>query len=587
MRSEGLNLSPVEFAGHGPDLLGLTVIEGSPEALQTAATSAPITIKTDEQTETPHNITIVPTPALDLGADNTHPASSVYGAGAAGSGPPPSGPGAAPSMISSFRDPSLAPNMLRPTAMDYQTFTEHEPSLLTQPRLYSSTQTTYDVEQSQSALENIGQFGSERSSKDTLEIGDDIEPEIKVPGVSEFFKLLASSQPTTALGARPKQAAAPRDTSALAAGLRQPLQPVEIHSVTSANVSSSAFSWPSSAHQPSLLKPRGESTSFRPPSMYTSDVLARHTDVTLRHTTHDAVAAQSLLTLGRPSSRASRTEKKAYTPEQRSPQDSVHEWLTAVTTTGPLDQPPSIAESHVTSIGRDRQSSLPMGADAALIQPVQSVRSTRLTRRSSSSASVVLAELLNFARGTTESMLNLYDRNRADAIAREQTLIQDANRREQDATRREQDANCREQTLVQDANRREQEAARRDELAHFEKQKMREMALAEKQKMRDEAKARDEIALSEKQKMRDEAKATEELAFREKELVLREKEQLRNEACKREEANLKREQSYMQAELKRKEIETAAATEIQKQQMEAIFKMQAIERREIERYQEK
>jgi len=326
MRSEGLNLSPVEFVGHGPDLLGSTVIEGSPEALQTAATSAPITIEIDEQSETPHKITIVPTPALDLGADNSHPASSVYGAGAAGSGPPPSGPGAAPSTISSFRDPSLAPNMIRSTAM-------HEPSMLTQPCLYSSTQTTYDVEQSQSALANIGQFGSERAAKDTFEIGDDIEPEIKVPGVSDFLKLLASLQSTIALGARPKQAVAPRDTSALAAGLRQPLQPAEIHPVTSVNVSSSAFSWPSSAHQPSLLMPRGESASLRTTSMYTSDVLARHTDVTLCHTTHDAVAAQSLLTLGRPPSRASRTEKKAYRQEQRSPQDSVHEWLTAVTTT--------------------------------------------------------------------------------------------------------------------------------------------------------------------------------------------------------------------------------------------------------------
>jgi len=249
-------------------------------------------------------------------------------------------------------------------------------------------------------------------------------------------------------------------SSTLAAGLRQPLQPAEIPPATAANISSSAFSWPSSTHQPSLRMPRGESTSFRPPLMYTSEVLARHTEVTLRHTTHDAVTAQPLRTLGRPPSRASRTEKRAYSHEQRSPQDSVHEWLTAVTTTGLLDQPPSIAESHVTSIGRERQSSLPMGADAALIQPVQSARSTRLTRRSSSSASVVLAELVNFARGTTESMVRLYDKNRADAIAREQTLMQDANRREQDA------------------NRREQEAARRDELAHFEKQKMRELALS-------------------------------------------------------------------------------------------------------------
>jgi len=270
---------------------------------------------------------------------------------------------------------------------------------------------------------------------------------------------------------------------------------------------------------------------------------------------HDA---QSLLTLGhcRPSSRASSTmEKRAYTHQQRSPKENVHEWLAAAATTGHSDKPPSVAESHATSMGRERQSSLPMGADAALMQPIQSNRSThtRLTRRSGSSTSVVLVELLNFARGTTENMLNLYDRNRADALEREQTLIQEAARREQEAARREQ------------------EAARRDELAHFEKQKMQEMALAEKQKMR-------ELALSEKQKMRDEAKASEELVFREKE-------QLRLEACKREE-------SYMQAELKRKEIETAAATELQKQQIEANFKMQvsqieAMERRDMERYQEK
>ena len=53
-RSEGMNLSPVEFAvpmseqtpttaGHGLDLLGPVVIEGSPEALQIVAMPAPIT----------------------------------------------------------------------------------------------------------------------------------------------------------------------------------------------------------------------------------------------------------------------------------------------------------------------------------------------------------------------------------------------------------------------------------------------------------------------------------------------------------------------------------------------------------------
>ena len=87
-RSEGMNLSPVEFAvpmseqtqttaGHGSDILGPVIIEGSPEAPQTVAIPAPITsqivsdtvaepdvslevadVETDEQTETP-NTTIV------------------------------------------------------------------------------------------------------------------------------------------------------------------------------------------------------------------------------------------------------------------------------------------------------------------------------------------------------------------------------------------------------------------------------------------------------------------------------------------------------------------------------------------------
>ena len=134
-RSEGMNLSPVEFAvpmsektqttaGHGSDLLEPVVIEGSPEAPQTVAISAPITsqivsdtvaepdvslevadVETDEQTETP-NTTIVPTPAMYPAADRTHLASSVCGAGAADPGPLlPSGPGVAPSAATS-RDPS-------------------------------------------------------------------------------------------------------------------------------------------------------------------------------------------------------------------------------------------------------------------------------------------------------------------------------------------------------------------------------------------------------------------------------------------------------------------------------------------------
>jgi len=83
-------------AGHGPDPLGLPiVIEGSPEARQTAAMLAISGTEADldrdvEQTGTPDTMV-------------AHPTSSVYGAGAAG-----------PAMISArdapnvdFRDPSL------------------------------------------------------------------------------------------------------------------------------------------------------------------------------------------------------------------------------------------------------------------------------------------------------------------------------------------------------------------------------------------------------------------------------------------------------------------------------------------------
>ena len=132
-----MNLSPVEFAvpmsektqttaGHGSDLLEPVIIEGSPEAPQTVAISAPITsqivsdtvaepdvslevadVETDEQTEITNTTRpIVPTPAIYPAADSTYLASSVCGAGAAGPGPPPSGPGAAPSPFTS-RDPSL------------------------------------------------------------------------------------------------------------------------------------------------------------------------------------------------------------------------------------------------------------------------------------------------------------------------------------------------------------------------------------------------------------------------------------------------------------------------------------------------
>jgi len=156
---EGMNLSPVELAvpmseqtpttaGHGLDLLGPVVIEGSPEALQTVAippepfTSQIVSdtsvadVETDELMDT-LNATIVSAPAMHLhpplvtSTDPTYRDPPSYRDHTAASADP-----------SSFSDPSLAPNVLmRSTAI---------------PRPYSSTHTTYEHEQSQSALGNIG-----------------------------------------------------------------------------------------------------------------------------------------------------------------------------------------------------------------------------------------------------------------------------------------------------------------------------------------------------------------------------------------------------------------------------------------------
>ena len=82
-----------------------------------------------------------------------------------------------------------------------------------------------------------------------------------------------------------------------------------------------------------------------------------------------------------------------------------------------------------------------------------------------------------------------------------------------------------------------------------------------------------------------------------RERALREAAQKREEAlarfrAKTEQTNLKCEQSYMQAELKRRQIEANAANEIEKQQIEATMKMQiahieAMERKEAEAQIEK
>ena len=104
------------YGGNGIILTPGILLEGSPEALQTDAMQAPslsqidsdTAAETDEQTEM-LDATMVPTPAMHLAADTAHPASSVFGAGAAGTGPPPSGLQAAPTPVTSTGAYSIDP----------------------------------------------------------------------------------------------------------------------------------------------------------------------------------------------------------------------------------------------------------------------------------------------------------------------------------------------------------------------------------------------------------------------------------------------------------------------------------------------
>ena len=138
--------------------------------------------------------------------------------------------------------------------------------------------------------------------------------------------------------------------------------------------------------------PYGESLLSQQPISYTSEFSATHTDLTVRHTANETAAAQSLLTLLHPSSRRSKT-LIARLQEQRSPHDSVHEWLEQVTAAGPVVPPPSLAESYIASA---RQSTIPAS------------RTTRRSRHSSRSSLAV------------EMMVRMADQNRAEAMHKEQ-----------------------------------------------------------------------------------------------------------------------------------------------------------------------
>jgi len=193
------------------------------------------------------------------------------------------------------------------------------------PPLMSCTKVTYDTEQSESALSESGQGDVKPSSEGTVmseAIGSDIGPKMQAAGLPKRSKLWDNPQVADAMAHEPQQTYRP---------------------------------W----------EPAGVLPPICPQPVYTSEILATRT-------VHEMVATQSLLTMRHPPSHIFKTSRPV-TAEQRSPHDSVHEWLTTATAAGVLALPPSQVTSRTVSRVSTKHSTLLLGADAALISPGHSL----------------------------------------------------------------------------------------------------------------------------------------------------------------------------------------------------------------------
>ena len=166
---------------------------------------------------------------------------------------------------------------------------------------------------------------------------------------------------------------------------------------------------------------------------------------------------------GSPTSAASRAmgrepAQRARRSPPTSPQSQVASWLRE--TAGVLAPPP--ASQHSAACTDLQQASLPLGADAALISPPRGSgsgsRRTLVSRRSSA----VVADVLDFTKNLSNSLLQLTNQLQTDAVNREDKIIERENKLLQDAVSREdkllaeaqarQDAMARERDLIASAN---------------------------------------------------------------------------------------------------------------------------------------
>jgi len=175
--------------------------------------------------------------------------------------------------------------------------------------------------------------------------------------------------------------------------------------------SSTTSTFDSARHRRDVRTSRGRTTPT-----YVAEISTSRTDVRLQCTSTSSRATDRpiLMLAGRGSPTSAASLATGREPAQRarrspptSPQSQVASWLRE--TAGVLAPPPShaAASQHSAACTDLQQASLPLGADAALISPPRGSgsgsRRTLVSRRSSA----VVAEVLDFTKNLSNSLLQL------------------------------------------------------------------------------------------------------------------------------------------------------------------------------------
>ena len=206
--------------------------------------------------------------------------------------------------------------------------------------------------------------------------------------------------------------------------------------------------------------------SVAPTPVCDTQFAALRTDVV--HTSVETLTAQSLLLLGR----------RTATPASTSRHSSVHQWLQC---TEPMGPPPSSVVSARSSDHQEGPPTLPMGADAAMLEP-RAVRlsrvshATRRTRRTATSS--MAAEILGFLREMSSHMLIMTGQMQAQAQAQFDQSQNQISQILAQAEIQRLDAKERERA-AEEVSRKREEAQKAEALTRHENNSAREQLLVQ------------------------------------------------------------------------------------------------------------